>query len=345
MSATNRRTIVYVSNADSGDISVLVLDPRSGALTELQRCTLGGLLMPLALDPDRSRLYVARRSAPFGLVSLAIGADGQLTLLGDTPLPASMAYVSTDRSGRYLFSASYDAHQIAVSPIGADGRVEPVIQVLATEPNAHAVQADASNRVVYATSLGGDVLLRYDFDAATGRLAPHAQPRLPVDLIGGRRAGPRHFAFHPSGAWLYLLNELDASISVFSHAPGRGADRPLQRVDTLPPGFETGAPWAAEIRITPDGRHLYSSERRSSTLAAFSIDAASGTLTRVGHQATETQPRGFAIDPSGRWLIAAGERSQRVSVHPIHAGSGALGPGVSTPVGERPNWVECIELH
>lgn len=340
MSATAGRAFaVYVSNADSGEISVLRLDAQSGALTLAQRQPVDGIVMPMALSPDQRFLYAARRSAPFAALSFGIdAATGQLSALGEAPLPQSMAYIATDRSGRFLFSASYGAHQIAVNAIDADGRVGAVLQVLDTPPNAHAIQADPANRFVYATSLGGGVLLQFAFDAATGTLTPLPKPTFAPHT----NASPRHFVFSPDARFIYLLNELDASVDVLE-AQRDGQLRTLQTLPTLAPGF-TGEPWAADIRLTSDGRFLYTSERRASTLAAFAVDAANGRLTPLAHTPTEAQPRGFHITPDGRFLIAAGQLSNRVSAYRIDADSGALSACSSCEVGRNPNWIETLAL-
>jgi 6-phosphogluconolactonase len=338
------RCVVYVPSAGSGELRVLALEATTGALTELQCLALGGALMPMALNPQRTRLYVARRSAPLAVLTLSIGRDGRLTPLGEAPLPVSMAYITTDRSGRFLFSASYHEHQVAVSAIDVEGVAREVLQVIPTEPNAHAIQADPSNHHVLAPCLGGELLRHFDFDARTGRLTDHAVPRLLMDHGPSQRAGPRHLVFHPNGHWLYVLNELDASVAVFAFDARSGNACMLQRVGSLPPAF-SGAPWAAEIRLAPDGRHLYTSERRSSTLAAFSVDAADGRLALIGRQPTETQPRGFAIEPGGRWLVAVGQLSHHVCSHAIDPRTGALGPaGARLAVGSDATWVETLEL-
>ncbi|MGL6112790.1 MAG: lactonase family protein, partial [Rubrivivax sp.] len=251
-------SLAYVSCAGSGEVCVLGLDPRDGSLRELQRLHLGGRLMPMALHPRRTHLYVARRSPPLAAIILRIDAMGRLQPVGEAPLPASMAYISCDRSGQFLFSASYDAHLVAVNAIDHQGIVGAVLQQLPTEPNAHAIGADPGNRFVFSTSLGGERLHRFDFDARSGRLTPHAQPLQLVAPGAGGRAGPRHFAFHPNGRWLYVIHELDASIATYGFDAACGSIQPLQRIDSLPPGFD-GEPWAAELRIAADGRHLYSS--------------------------------------------------------------------------------------
>lgn len=331
---------VYVSNADSGDISVLRLDARTGELTPVQQVVVGGTVMPLALSPDARRLYAARRSEPLEVLSFDIDAKtGALTPIGAAPLPHSMAYIATDRSGRWLFSASYGGHLIAVSPIGADGVAQAARQVLPTGPNAHAIRADPSNRFVLATSLGGGVVVQMRFDAATGQLTLN----MPAEMRPHTAASPRHFEFGTDARFVYLLGELDAAIDVLAFDAAAGTLRSVQTISALPPGF-SGEPWAADLHLTPDGRFLYTSERSSSTLAMWAVNATSGELTLIGHVPTEKQPRGFRIDPSGRWLLAVGQVSNALSTYRIDPDSGRLSLQSSTPLGKNPNWVEIVEL-
>ena len=333
-------TRVYVSNADSGDIRVYRLDADRAELTPVQRMMVGGQVMPLTLDPSKRFLYAARRSDPLEVLSFAIDpVNGELAAIGEAPLPHSMAHLATDRSGRWLFSASYGGDRIAVGPIGADGVARAAQQVLATPPHAHAIHADASNRFVFATSLGGGVVLQFGFDATSGQLAPNA----PAALRPHEGASPRHFAFSGDGRFVYLLNELDARIDVLAFDATTGSLQTLQTIDSMPPGAK-GEPWAADLHLTPDGRLLYSSERRTSTLAAFRVDGASGELALVGHTPTEVQPRSFAITPDGRFLIAAGQKSHRLSVYAIDAATGALHKRGDCAAGQNPSWVEIVEL-
>lgn len=330
--------IAYVSNADSGSISVIALDD-SGRPTTRQTLALGGTLMPMALAPDKRVLYVARRSDPPALLALRIdAAAGTLAAFAEAPLPASMAHIATDRSGRWWFAASYGDGLVAHGPIDVDGVPGPAAQVRPTGPKAHAMLADPSNRHVFAAVLGADQVLQFRFDAAAGQLTPNDPPA----LAGRAGAGPRHLAFHPSGAFVYLLNELDASLDVLAlDAAGRLA--PRQSASLLPPGF-AGEPWAAELRLSPDARLLYASERRSSAIAAFRVEDGGGWLRLLGHTSVQAQPRGFAITPDGRFLVVAGQASHRAGVHAIAAESGALAPPREIEVGRNPTWVECLAL-
>ena len=333
-------TRVYVANAESRDIAVLGLEAERGELLELERVPVGGAVMPLAANPSGRVLYASLRSEPWSVLALAIDpGSGRLAEIGRAPLPASMCWISTDRRGRFLLSASYGSHCVAVSPIAGDGSVGAVQQVVETEPNAHAVQVDPGNRWALAACLGGNVLRVFRFDAEAGRLVDH-EPRLWRARAG---AGPRHFVFHPTLARVYLLHELDASIDVLAFDAQLGELRFEQTVSALPFGFAHAEPWAADLHLTPDGRFLYASERRSSTIAMFAVDGDSGRLHALGSIPTETQPRGFAITPDGRFLFAVGQRSGRLSRYRIEA-DGALEKLGDQPVGAGPNWVEIVVL-
>jgi 6-phosphogluconolactonase len=112
-------------------------------------------------------------------------------------------------------------------------------------------------------------------------------------------------------------------------------------VDILPPGF-TGNPWAADLHLTADGRHLYTSERTSSTLAHFAVDAVTGHISPKGHTAVEAQPRGFAIDATGQHLLVVGQLSHHLSRYEIDRETGQLTLRQRLTVGQGPNWVEIL---
>jgi len=336
------KTIVYVSNADSREISVLELDARAGELKPVETVSVTGAAMPMAISPDKRHLYVSLRSQPFSVSSFAIDRqNGKLTLGSTVPLADNMAYVSTDRSGRFLLSASYSGDKIAINPIDPQGLVqaEPV-EVVQTRKNAHAILVDRANAHVFASNLGSDMLLQYKFDAATGRVTPND----PAFVETRKGAGPRHFVFSRDDRFAFLLNELDGTLNSYHYDSAKGVLTELGSVSIVPPDFQGGAPSGAELRITPDGRLLYASERTSNTIAAFRVDGATGVLTAAGNFATETQPRGFNIDPSGRFLVAAGQKTDSATLYAIDADSAALTALKRYPLGKNPNWVEIIEL-
>lgn len=337
-------TYVYVSNADSGDISVFRMNDMNdedGGLVAVQTVLVGGTIMPMTLSPDRRRLYAALRSQPYCVVSFALDPlDGRLTELGRAPLAGSMAYLATDAAGRYLLGASYGGNLLAVNRIGSDGVAGDVQQIVGTGPHAHAVRTSADNRFAFAAVLGANQLLRLDFDASAGRLAEDATPAW--TLPAG--SGPRHFVFSAGERFVYLLDELDGMLHALAFDRTHGTLEPVQSVSTLPPDFQGEQPWGADLHLTPDGRFLYASERTSSTLAAFRVDAATGKLARIGTYGTQKQPRGFRIDPTGRFLFAVGQLSPLMSVYRIDAETGALRECGQYPVGKGANWVEVVRV-
>lgn len=332
--------VAYVSNADSRDISVLKLDRSTGTAQVMQTVEAGGTVMPMALSPDKRFLYAALRSEPFSVATFSIDpATGALKRVGTAPLPDSMANIMVDRTGRWLFAASYGGNRISVSPIGPDGLAGAAISVIPTGKNAHAAVIDASNRNLFVTNLGSDQVLQFRFDAGTGKLTP-ADPPAFATRAG---AGPRHIVLHPDGRHAYLLHELDATVDLLSFDANRGALNLVKTWPTLPEG-STVKPWAADIHLTPNGRFLYTSERNTHTLAMWKVDASTGELSLIGHQPTELQPRGFQVDSTGTWLLAVGQTSHSMTAYRIDADSGRLAPVTRVPMGKNPNWVEMVDL-
>ncbi len=341
------RTCVYVSNAEDKTIHVFDMDRLSGALTPIEVVKVPGsnlpspTSLPMAISPDQRHLYAALRSEDFPLSVFHIDPkNGRLRHIAATPLVAAMAYITIDRSGRFLLGASYTDAKLAVYAIEASGRVEAKArQILDTGPHAHSILLDATNHFAYSAVLGADHVLQMVFDEETGLLSPNG----PGMIETRRGAGPRHLAFHPTGHLLYLLNQTDAKVYVFRVEPGAGTLAEIESLATLPAHFY-GEANAADIHVTPDGRFLYTSERQTSTLAGFRIDPSSGLLTMIDRWPTETTPRGFRIDPRGRFLLSAGLDSNHVGLHAIDPESGVLTLQARTPVGSMPNWIEILDF-
>ncbi|UWU69407.1 lactonase family protein [Bradyrhizobium sp. NC92] len=337
-------TFAYVGNADSNDISVFKMS-ESGEMTPVQTAAFKGVekpgsSTPLAITPDHRVLIAGIRSQPYVAVSFAIDPKtGELSHLGNGPLADSMAYIAIDRSGKFLFSASYGGNKVALNPLLGNGVAGEPKQVIPTGLNAHAFLPSPDNRFAFATNLGSDQVLAFAFDAAAGTLTPSDPPVHKVP----EKSGPRHFVFHPGGKFVYLLHELNGDVAAFTYKARSGAWDEIQRTTALPDGF-SGKPWGADIHITPDGRFLYASERTTSTLTAYKVDGSSGKLTTIGSVPTEKQPRGFQVDPAGRYLAAVGELSDSMTVYAIDQGSGALAKLKSYPTGKKPNWVEFLNL-
>jgi 6-phosphogluconolactonase len=314
----------------------------------------------MSVSPDKRYLVAGVRSKPFSAWAYRIDrASGTLKLVGSGPLAESYPYISHDRTGRWLFGASYGGHQVGVNPILQDGKIGKPQQVIPTARNAHSIVADRSNKYVFVPHLGTDQVFMFRFDAQNGRLAANTPPVLQLP----QGTGPRHIIISKDNKFAYLLNELTAQVTTLSINPKNGILKSESVAVALPPdsklqpGMPRGAVgtpganqaprdtsndiWASDLHLTPDGKFLYAAERTSATLAAFSVDAATGKLTYLSSTPTEKQPRGFAIDPSGHFLVASGEKSETLSSYAI-ASDGSLKLVGQYPTGKGSNWVEIV---
>ncbi len=170
----------------------------------------------------KTYLYVGVRPA-FRVLAYRIAADGTLQQAGMAPLPGSPTHISTDRQGNYLFCGSYNDACVSISPIGNDGLPQAPLQVINGLEGCHSANIDLSNQTLFVPALKQDRICLFKLQA-DGTLAPRAQPQ--VTTVEG--AGPRHMAFHPNGAYGYVVNELDSTVDVLgiseqSKRPGRSA--------------------------------------------------------------------------------------------------------------------------
>lgn len=357
-------TYVYVSNAADGTISTYRLDEATGKLSPGETVPSGKQVMPMAVSPDHRYLYAAVRSVPYNVQTFTIDPHtGNLHKLSQSPVGYSFAYISLDKTGKYLFGSSYDDDLFTVHSIHKGVLSDKALQTLRTRQNAHSVRIDNSNRYLFVANLGGERVYQYRFDARTGKVTPNEPPYL--DAPAG--LGPRHPAFSPDGRFVYILDELQDKIITYALDPDSGRLTQVAVTSALPAGTRLvpGAPrgavrnhtpamqphadtshdiWSADIHITPDGSYLYTSERTSSVLSELKVDKASGALTLVGTFPTEEQPRGFAITADGKYLICTGEKSETLSVFSIDPATGKLRLAGKYPDGHDANWVETVTL-
>ena len=346
-------TYVYVSNADDGDIGMYTLTV-DGHLQPGARVKAGPNVMPMTVSPDKRFLVAASRAKPFTAHTYAIDrASGALKPLSTGPLAESFPYITFDRTGRFLLSASYGGNVVSVNPVGADGKVGEPQQVIPTARNAHAIITDKNNRFAFVPHLGTDQVFLFTFDAKSGRLTANTPPVL--QLKAG--TGPRHLITSPDNKFVYLLNELTATVSTLT-LDQNGVLKEIDSTSALPKDskLQPGMPrpqqgrdvsndiWASDLHLTPNGRFLYAAERTSSTINAFTVNTANGTVSYVSSTPTERQPRGFRIDPTGRFMVVSGEKSEMLATYAIDPSSGGLRPLGRFPTGKGANWVEIVSF-
>jgi 6-phosphogluconolactonase len=267
-----------------------------------------------------------------GVSAFAIDpANGNLRLLNQQATQgADPCHLSIDSRKRSLLVANYTGGSVSVLPVRTDGTLSMVSHEDQHEgsgpkeqqkgPHAHCVILDANERYAFASDLGTDKVMIYRFDRATGKLSPAKQPF--AELKAG--AGPRHLTWHPTGKYLYVINELDSTMAVFGYDERNGTLTPIQTVSTLPEDF-IGISYCADVHVSASGRFLYGSNRGHNSIVVFEIDPQTGKLKLVQHRSTEGDwPRNFAIDPSGLWLLVANQRSDNIVMFLIDERTGQL---------------------
>ena len=344
MTAMAQHTIFYVgtyTRTTSEGIYVSRMDNAAGAVEQLS--VIGGIDNPafVALDPRGERLYAVSEIDEFeGEASGAVYAyaispgSGALTFLNRQPTGGpGPCHLTVDATGRYVVVANYQGGSVCMLPVGPDGSLEPMSDFVQHEgssvnerrqdgPHAHSVNVDANNRFLFAPDLGMDKVIVYRPDLASGKLVPNDVPFVRAEP----GAGPRHFAFHPSGGHAYVINELASTITAYRHDAGAGTLLELRTVSTLPEGY-SGRSFTADLHIHPNGRFLYGSNRGHDSIAIFEIDGELGALTRVGIEPTHgVNPRNFAISPNGKFLLAENQDSDSIVTFQIDPATGELSP-------------------
>ncbi len=293
----------------------------------------------LAWGPDAHTLYALTRvKEPDGrqvaaIASFRAEADGRFTPLNSQPTGrASLTHLAVDATGRMVVAASYGGGYVASFPLDADGRLGAPATIVdqtgplgpvkdrQNAPHPHSVTLSPDNRFAWVADLGLDRVFSYRLDPAHGTIAPHE----PGAIVLQAGTGPRHTKFSPDGRFFYVLSELDATITACRYDAGRGRVEPFQRISLLPDG-DTGRRSGAEIRVHPNGRFVYATNRFHNVIAVFARDADTGALSRVEVVPSGGKiPRNFNLSPDGAWLVCAHQDSGNLTVFKVDPTTGRL---------------------
>ncbi len=328
---------VYVSKAPEKEIQVYRLDPQAEKLAPVETFAVSGTPGSLAVAPNKTSLYASLRNlSKLGSYRLD-SATGQLKLLNEVALPEgeNAAYVATDRSGKWLLSASYAAGKVVVHKLNDDGSIAlPAVQTVVTAKTAHCVAVSRDNNIVYVPHVAPNAVYQFRFDDQSGMLTEMSQAP-----GGADKAGPRHLAFHPTKNLAFTSDESGSSITAYQVDPKAGV-KPLQTLSTLPTDF-AGENSTAEVKVHPSGKYVWVSNRGHDSLAGFSIND-QGKLMAIGQTPTEKTPRSFDIDSSGRFVLGAGEGSGKLAFFACDRETGKLTRRETYDVGKSLTWVLVV---
>jgi 6-phosphogluconolactonase (cycloisomerase 2 family) len=332
-------------------IYLFEMDPANGNLKQRELFPEGMNPSCLALDPSRTHLYAANETSTFGgAASGSVSAfsidrpTGRLTLLNTVSSQgAGPAHLSVHPSGRYVLVANYAGGTIAVLPIKPGGSLGAASDIKEDKgssdpsktgssappgsfaisghehPHAHMIQADPSGKFVLATDLALDRINVWKFDLETGKLSAN----YPASVSVPPGDGPRHFAFHPNGRWVFSIQEESSTIIRFDWDAAHGTLTPRQTISSLPAGFK-GTDYTSEIMVSTNGRFLYAGNRLHDSIAVFSIGPAGYLMFSSEEWTRGDYPRSFNFDPTGRFLYSCNQRADAITGFRVDPNSGRL---------------------
>ena len=257
-----------------------------------------------------------------------------LRLLNSTPIgDGGAAHVSLDKTGKTLFTAQYGGGSVAVFSVQLDGMLRERTQLIDHQggvkvvadrqdaSHAHWTGVSPDNRFVFVPDLGLDQVVIYKLDAASGKIEAHGSGITPPG------SGPRHMKFHPNGRWIYVVNELSLTVTVFEYDAAQGTMTPTQSIETVSAAelAREKAKSCSEIRIHPNGKFVYAANRGHDTITVFSVDQMTGKLKWVQSENPRcATPRNFNLTPDAKWLLAAGQLSNTLGLFSVDSEAGRI---------------------
>ncbi len=360
MSLVAMEPLVFISAFASGDkagIHAFRFDSKTGALQLLHRTTDIQNPFFLAVSPDQRFLY-AINAEKFGgaedefVAAYTLeGRTGQLKRLNQQSARGTAScYLSVDATGKAVLVANYASGSVASLPVQKDGSLGEASSFVQHSgsgadpqrqkgPNAHSIVISPDNHFALAADLGIDKIMIYRLDAATAKLTLNEVQPFAKMQPG---SGPRHITFHPNGRHVYVINELANTVTCFDYVTASGTLTERQTISTLPTGF-AGKSYTADLKITPDGKFLYGTNRGHDSIASYSISD-DGRLTLISIEPSLGKgPQNLLITPDGEWLLCANMPENSVVVFRIDATSGkitATGTPVEMPMPSCIRWVK-----
>jgi 6-phosphogluconolactonase len=334
-----KKHILYVGTYTKGiadGIFIYSFNDQSGKLKDLKMPVQSNNPSFLTISPNKKYLYavsevdIPEKNHSGGVSSFQIEQNGSLKLLNEVITNgANPCHVALSPDGKKMVVSNYSGGNLSCFDVLPDGSLSEMMQRMQhtgsgpfperqTEAHAHSAKFDQTGKFLYSADLGTDEFIIYNSVAGDKPYTPASQPF--VKLPPG--SGPRHFDFSSDGNYIYLINELNSTITVLIRYGNIW--KPIQTIKTLPKEFK-GENWCADIHLSADGRFVYGSNRGHNSISVFKRDQVSGRLEIIQTASVEgSWPRNFALDPTGMFLLSANQKSNDITVFKIDQLTGML---------------------
>lgn len=323
----SNKLLFYVgtyTSAGAEGIYLCSLDLQTGDLEQLK--SFKGIENPsfVKLAPNKQFLYAVSEAGYKGsfVYAYKVEKNKSLTFLnrqssnGNGP-----CHVDVSKDGKYVATATYGGGTTSLYPVQENGALAQASTVTINKgkgadekrqnkPHAHSIKFSPFGNLVFSADLGTDQLDMFELQGGKLKKSSPAYVKMPAG------AGPRHFDFHPKQEQLYVVNELNSSVSMVRKS--YGGWQVTQNISTLPKEFD-GVSYCADIHVSKDGNYVYASNRGHNSIAVFRESKKDRKLQLKGTVSVEGDwPRNFGISPNGKWMLVANQKSNDITVFQIN---------------------------
>jgi 6-phosphogluconolactonase len=364
---------VFEVNTDDGSLL-----PLSQTGAEFENLNAGFL----CITPDGEHLYstneVGNLDGEFGggggVLSFSIDRDtGAISHLNtQQSMGVNPAYISIDPTGSRVLTSNhgdyrpattvverdgvsviekiYDDGTVSMFPVRPDGTLAPASDVAVLErlggvdpvsqqsPHAHSVVLDPSNSFVVVCDKGADRVYTYRINSESNTFEDEKFVQTQAGIA------PRHPVFHPRLPYIFMTNERGSTVSSYQYDPDTAALTFIQQISMIPADFtERNNP--SDIKVHPNGKFVYACNRGHNSVAIYSIEEATGTLTLVDIVPSGgSTPRGITFGASGEHVFVANQGSNQVVTFAVNADSGMITPTGATADVLKPACVKFLTV-
>jgi len=282
----------------------------------------------LVVSPDEKMVYSVNETQEGGASAFRFDKKkGALSFVNSQQgHSAGPCYINMDKGKNFIVTANYIGGSVSVFPLAKDGSILPLLMNIdmnvpdTSVSHIHTAVFTLDEKRLLVTDPGKDKIYTFEVNPDAKNAFLVVPPVSVTTQEPG--SGPRHLAFHPTGKYLYCINELSGKITVFACN-----DYNLNAIQSIASDTTqtTDKKGSADIHLTSDGKFLYSSNRlKSDGIAMFSVNPESGLLTKIGYQLTGIHPRNFIITPNDKFLLCANLLSNNIQIFEIDKSSGLL---------------------
>jgi 6-phosphogluconolactonase len=249
-----------------------------------------------------------------------VSKDGTLQFINKVSSNgANPCHIQLNNDNSKVAVSNYTGGTVSLHSVSKNGKISQAVQMInhnkgTLQSHTHSAQFFKNN--LFIADLGLSIFSQYQFDNV------HKKYQLKANYEVENNAGPRHFEISQKGKFIYVINELNSTISVLKKKKDNYVF--IQNITTLADGFD-GKSFCADIHLSEDGRFLYGSNRGENSISVFKINKKSGELQKTQTISTNGDwPRNFTLTPNGNYLLVANQRSKNISVFRVNKETGHL---------------------